>query len=170
MNVDTDVTTWIGCDLPAAFEGASSTETLARIFPGKGPIPGVVSAQVVGGGPIGRGAVRRVKTNDGNELDETYIEFDRPTHYAYEMSKFKMPLSLLMKKATGVWRFSPEAGGTRVVWTYSVELPSVLSAPATMLIVKVFMKAAMNSCLSNLKSLLEVGTADAGSETRPAVS
>jgi hypothetical protein len=155
MKIDTDVTTFIACDAPAAFEGASSTETLARIFPGKGPIPGVISAQVVGGGPITRGAVRRVKTKDGNELDETYIQFDRPTGYAYEMSKFKLPLSLLMRKATGTWRFSPEAGGTRVDWTYSVELPSPLAAPVTALIVKVFMKDAMNLCLSILKSDLE---------------
>jgi hypothetical protein len=155
MNIDTDVTTVIACDAPAAFEGASSTETLARIFPGKGPIPGVISAQVVGGGPIARGAVRRVKTKDGNELDETYIQFDPPTGYAYEMSKFKLPLSLLMRKATGTWRFSPEAGGTRIHWTYSVELPSVLAAPFTALIVKVFMKDAMDLCLSILKSDLE---------------
>jgi hypothetical protein len=161
MNVDTAVTIFIACDAPAAFEGASSTETLARIFPGKGPIPGVVSAEVVGGGPIGRGAVRRVRTNDGNELDETYIEFDPPRRYAYEMSKFKPPLSLLMKKATGTWRFSPEAGGTRIVWTYSVELPSPLAAPLTALIVKVFMKSAMNLCLSILKSDLENRSAPA---------
>lgn len=159
MKIDTDVTTFIACDLPAAFEGASSTETLARIFPGKGPIPGVISAQVVGGGPIGRGAVRRVKTKDGNELDETYIQFDPPTSYAYEMSKFKLPLSLVMRKATGTWRFTPEAGGTRVVWTYSVELPSAFSAPFTALIVKVFMKDAMNLCLSILKSDLEKSAA-----------
>src|SRR6476659_2995589 len=131
MKIDTDVTTFIACDAPAAFEGASSNETLPRIFPGKGPIPGAVSAQVVGGGPIVRGAVRRVRTNDGNELDETYIEFDPPTGYAYEMSRFKPPLSLLMKKATGTWRFSPEAGGTRIVWTYSVALPSPLAVPLT---------------------------------------
>src|SRR5689334_19735039 len=155
MKMDTDVTTFIACDASAAFAGASSTETLPRIFPGKGPIPGAVTAEVVGGGPIGRGAVRRVKTTDGNELDETYIQFDPPTGYAYEMSKFKLPLSLLMKKATGTWRFSPEAGGTRVDWTYSVELPSVLAAPVTALIVKVFMKDAMNLYLSILKSDLE---------------
>jgi len=155
MNVDTAVTAFIACDAPSAFEGASSTETLARIFPGKGPIPGVISAHVVGGGPIARGAVRRVKTKDGNELDETYIQFDPPTGYAYEMSKFKLPLSLMMKKATGTWRFSPETGGTRVDWPYSVELPSPLAAPLTALIVKVFMKDAMNLCLSILKSDLE---------------
>jgi Polyketide cyclase / dehydrase and lipid transport len=161
MHIDTAVTTLIACDAPAAFEGASSTETLARIFPGKGPIPGVISAHVVGGGPIARGAVRRVKTKDGNELDETYIQFDRPSGYAYEMSKFKLPLSLLMKKATGTWRFSPEAGGTRIVWTYSVELPSPLAAPFTALIVKKFMKDAMNLCLSILKSDLETHPARA---------
>jgi hypothetical protein len=155
MNIDTVVTTQIACDLPAAFAAASSTEKLARIFPGKGPIPGVISAAVVGGGPIGKGAVRRVKTSDGNELDETYIQFEPPGAYAYEMSKFKAPLSLLMRKATGAWTFTSREGGTHVVWTYSVELPNPLVAPVTALIVKVFMKGAMERCLSILKSDLE---------------
>jgi hypothetical protein len=155
MNIDTVVTTLISCDATTAFDGASSTEGLPAIFPGKGPIPGVVSAAVVGGGPIAVGAVRRVKTNDGNELDETYIQFDRPTGYAYEMSKFKLPLSLLMTRATGTWRFSPEGAGTRIVWTYSCETASIFTAPVTSLIVKVFMKAAMNLCLERLKAGIE---------------
>ena len=155
MNLDTVVTTLIACDLTTAFDGASGTEGLPAIFPGKGPIPGVVSAFVVGGGPIAVGAVRRVKTNDGNELDESYIQFDRPTGYAYEMTKMKRPLSLMMTKATGTWRFSPEGAGTRIVWTYSCELASIFTAPLTALVVKVFMKGAMNLCLEKLKAGIE---------------
>jgi len=155
MNIDTVVTTLIPCDAATAFHGATSTEGLPRIFRGKGPIPGVVSAAVVGGGPIAVGAVRRVKTNDGNELDETYTQFDPPTGYAYEMTKLKRPLSLLMNKATGTWRFSDEGTGTRIVWTYSCEVASIFAAPLTTLLVKVFMKAAMNDCLDQLKAGIE---------------
>lgn len=155
MNLDTVVTTWIRCDPARAFAGASSTEELPRIFPGKGPIPGVVSATVEGGKPLAVGVTRKVKTNDGGELDETYIQFDAPTGYAYEMTKLKPPLSLMLKKATGTWRFSTEGEGTRVVWTYSCELLSPLTAPPAALVVKVFMKAAMNDCLMRLKAGIE---------------
>ena len=155
MTVETMVTTWINCDPATAFQGASNSEGLPNIFRGKGPIPGVISATVAGGGPIIKGAVRRVKTKDGNELDETYIQFEPPNAYAYEMTGMKAPLSLMMNKATGAWRFSAENAGTRIVWTYSVELPSVLSLPLTALVVKVFMKAAMNDCLLQLKNTVE---------------
>ena len=155
MNIDTVVTTHIACDLKTAFKGASSTEDLPRIFPGKGPIPGVVKAEVVGGGPIVAGAVRRVQTNDGAVLDETYTHFNQPTDYGYEMTKMKPPLSLFMRKATGAWVFTSEANGTRIVWTYSCELTNPLVAPIAALIVKVFMRNAMLDCLSHLKAGIE---------------
>ena len=152
MKIDTVVTTWIGCDPATTFEGASNTEDLPKIFPGKGPIPGVVSAQVLGGGPLQQGATRRVKTKDGNELDETYIQFNRPNDYGYEMTKLKPPLSLLVTKATGVWKFTPEKDGTRIVWTYSCDLTTFLVAPVAALLVKVFIKGAMQDCLTQVKT------------------
>lgn len=155
MNIDTAVTIWIRCDPATAFNGASSTDGLPKIFPGKGPIPGVIDAAVVGGGPIATGKVRRVHTTDGAELDETYIQFEPPTAYAYEMTKMKRPLSLLMTKATGSWKFSPEENGTRIHWTYSSELSNPIAAPLTALVIKVFMKGAMNDCLNRLKADIE---------------
>ena len=155
MNIDTVVTHWIRCDPATAFAGASSTEGLPTIFPGKGIIPGVESAQMVGGASLGKGAVRRVRTKDGGELDETYIQFDPPTGYAYEMTGLKPPLRLMMKKATGTWRFSLEGEGTRIVWTYACELSTPIVLPLTALVVKVFMKGAMNVCLEKLKESIE---------------
>ena len=60
-----------------------------------------------------------------------------------------------MRKATGTWRFSAEGNGTRIVWTYACELRTPIVAPLTALVVKVFLKGAMNDCLQRLKAGIE---------------
>jgi hypothetical protein len=153
--VRTVATTYIECDLATAFRGASSTEGLPAIFPGKGPIPGVVSAWIQGGGRQEVGAVRVCATNDGNQVEERYIEWSPPNAYAYEMTKLKAPLSLMLRKATGTWQFTPEGNGTRVVWWYYGEWTNLAMYPFTALIVKVFLRGAMEDCLARLKASIE---------------
>lgn len=155
MELETFVEALVESDAATAFECASNTEDLPKIFPGKGPVPGVVSASVVGGGPLVAGAVRRVHTRDGNVLDETYLRFDRPDAYAYEMTKLTVPLSLLFTRATGSWTFTPEGGATRVHWSYRVALTSPLAAPLAAVLVKVFIRGAMAECLRRVKANAE---------------
>lgn len=110
----TEATVWIpSCSLSRAFDGASSTAGLPAIFPGKGPIPGVRAAWVAKteSNPEGVqkvGATRICALMDKSEVSETYIQWDRPYAYAYEMTKLKAPLSWLLTKATGT-----SAGGGR---------------------------------------------------------
>ena len=151
------VTIWLDATEEAAFDAASNTETLPRLFTGSGLVPGVESAHMEDGeGGIGVGRVRVVTTSDGKTVRETYTEVDRPRRYAYEMTELNMPLSAFMTHAVGEWDFAPEAGGTRVTWTYLAFPRNVLARPATALLTKGFLKSAMNGYLANLKTQLEL--------------
>ena len=151
------VTIWLDATEEAAFDAASNTETLPRLFTGSGLVPGVESAHMEDGeGGIGVGRVRVVTTSDGKTVRETYTEVDRPSRYAYEMTELNMPLAAIMTHAVGEWDFVAEAGGTRVTWTYYAFPRNVLARPATALLTKGFLKSAMNGYLANLKTQLEL--------------
>lgn len=153
--IKTVTTIHINCDMETAFRGASSTEGLPGIFPGKSIIPGVISARIQGGGQQEVGAVRICVTSDGNEVEEKYIQWDVPTAYAYEMLKLKAPLSLMMLRAIGTWQFAPEGAGTRITWSYFGEWTYIFVYPLTLLLVKVFLRGAMDDCLARLKASIE---------------
>lgn len=166
IHIKTVVTTVLPCDMMTAYLSASSTDGLPEIFPGKGAIPGVKKAWIKGGGEQKVGAVRICNTTDGNEVAETYIQWNPPYAYAYEMTQLKAPLSLMLKKATGTWEFSEVPGGTKVVWHYFGEWTNVLIMPVTSLIVKSFLHDAMALCLEKLHVVVKRKVAEAASQKR----
>lgn len=155
MQIQTQVSIDIARGREEVFAFAAVTENLPKIFPGKGPIPGILSADVVGGGEVKPGTVRHVRMSDGVELDETFTEFQRPSGYAYRMSRLRPPLSYLVKVADGRWVYSGEGANTHITWTYTTTLTTALVAPLAALLVKVFMKSAMADCLARLKAHCE---------------
>lgn len=159
MQIQTEVSIDIARGRDQVFAFAAVTENLPKIFPGKGPIPGILSAEVVGGGEVKAGTVRHVRMSDGAELDETFTEFERPSGYAYQMTRLRPPLSYLVKGAGGRWVYSGDAASTHITWTYTCALTTPLIAPLAALIVKVFMKSAMADCLARLKAHCEAAPA-----------
>jgi len=155
MHIQTQVSIDIARPREEVFAFAAVTENLPQIFPGKGPIPGIVSARISGGGEVKAGTVRHVQMSDGAELDETFTEFQRPAGYAYRMTRLRPPMSYLVTVADGRWEYSGDGPSTHITWTYTCALTTPLIAPLAALLVKVFMKSAMADCLSRLKTHCE---------------
>lgn len=137
------------------FAEATSLEGLPKTFTGFGPIPGVLRAEVVGGGELKEGATRRVYNSDGSAIDEVIEALRAPERHAYRLVRgFKPPFNLLVREALSDWRFSPSAKGTRLEWSYTFTLTSPLAFPVTAPLVKVFFAQAMRRCVKNIEALL----------------
>ena len=91
-------------------------------------------------------------------MRETYVCVDRPSRYAYKMTDLNAPLSAIMTMAVGEWDFvaspDPKAGkgteaasGVAVTWKYSAFPRASMARPATALVVRVFLKKAMQVCV-----------------------
>jgi hypothetical protein len=157
MNVRTAVKQEIAASCPRVFDVATDLETLARVFVGYGPIPAIRRVEVVGGGAHEVGALRKVTLSDGAVLDEEVVALRRPDLHAYHIvDGFKLPFSLLVRRAESEWRFQPlSATRTRISWRYSVRLTTPLVLPVSFLILRLFMRKAMARCLRNLKAEIE---------------
>lgn len=160
MQITTQVTVDIARGREEVFAFATATPTLPKIFRGKGLIPGVKSVEVAGAGGDGvvvikPGSVRHLQMTDGSTLDENFVEFERPCVIAYQMSGLRPPLSLLVSSAGGRWVFTGDDKTTRITWTYTTTPRNLLVSPITALTIRVFMRAAMQDCLLQLKAHCE---------------
>jgi hypothetical protein len=156
MDIKTHVSVDIARGREEVFALATAPGTLPLIFRGKGPIPGVKGVELVGGGDIIKpGSVRHLQMTDGSVLDENFVEFERPSSFAYQMSGIRPPLSLLVSAAGGRWVYTGDDKHTRITWTYTCTARNLLIAPITALLIKVFMNTAMGDCLQQLKAQCE---------------
>lgn len=156
MDIKTQVSVDIARGREEVFAQATAPGTLPRIFRGKGPIPGVKAVELVGGGDVIKaGSVRHLQMTDGSVLDENFVEFERPSAFAYQMTGLRPPLSLLVSAAGGRWVYTGDDKSTRITWTYTCVPRNLLIAPVTALLIKVFMNAAMGACLQQLKAQCE---------------
>ena len=139
------------------FATASSTETLPRIWIGSGAVPGVVSARMEDDLPMAVGNTRLVSLTDGTTARETYIDFSPPNTYAYRMSDIQGSMGNFLTHAEGFWKFSSGAtdAETEVEWTYRAYPFGTLTRFPAWLIVNLFLKSAMQSCLERVKELCE---------------
>jgi hypothetical protein len=141
------------------FDRAVACETFPRILRPLGPIPGVARAELPGGGEAKPGARRRIELTDGSAIGEEILALERPRQHTYRwLDPPAMPLALLVRRGTGDWTFTPEAGGTRIVWAYRFELSSPLAWPAAVLVVRLFRRW-MAQGLAALRELLVDGPA-----------
>ncbi len=151
MDIQTGAVIEIDRDREAVWKMATGVDALPDIIRALGPIPGIRKAYVIGGGETRLGAVRRLVMTDGTPLDEEITTFEAPRKLAYTLKGFRGPLAAITERCEGQWVFSPLGNGTRVSWTFTAHLRSPVLAPAGLLVLKVFMKRAMESSLSALK-------------------
>jgi uncharacterized protein YndB with AHSA1/START domain len=138
------------------FDVMVAVETSPLVWKGRGAIPGSLRAEVVGGGPLAQGSVRRVHNTDRSVVDERIEVLERPSRQHYELVKgLKLPFTLLVKKARGEWTLTDAAGGgTEVQWHYRFFLTSPWLASLAQPVVRAFGKA-MQEGLGRFKEHLE---------------
>ena len=168
MAVTTEVAETIDAPPEVVFDLGTPAEMLPRLFRGYGPIPGIAKAEIVGGGELKAGAIRRITNTDGSVIDEEIIELRRPEKHVYRLIRgFKFPFSLLVRGADSDWTFSAAGAGTRVAWRFSFVPTTPLVSPVVGLIARRFFRRAQAECLTNLKQHAE-RTVVAGVATDPA--
>lgn len=135
------------------FETCTDHDNVVKTFDAYGPIPGVVAIEMRDAEPLAAGVTRAITTSDGVTMDEKMLAFEHPVMQQYRWGgELKPPMSWLVRSGTGHWTFSEEAEGTRVQWSYTFELTSVLAWPPT-LILSVLFRRFMSRCLDNLAAL-----------------
>lgn len=143
--------------LPAqVFDFATAVSTLPKVFKGYGVIPAISSAEIVGGGEMREGAIRRVTNSDNSVIDEEIIQLTRPNKQVYKLtSGFKPPLSYLIRYGGGDWTFTLSNDATIVTWKFYFELTSVLAYPIMALIMSAQFQKAQQRCLAEIKKYVE---------------
>ena len=131
MRLATQATIDIARPREAVFDFACACDTYVRLFRSRGPIAGVVKAEMIDGAPLAAGARRRMELSDGAVLAEEVVRFDRPRRHSYRWSGgLRAPGKLLVGSGEGDWAFHEYDGGTRIEWHYAFVLTTPLVYPA----------------------------------------
>lgn len=118
---------------------ATDSTNAAELLRARGPFAGISKVEMHEGYTQATGAKRRIFMTDGTVLEEVILAYDPPVRHRYGWTGgAKFPFSLLVRSGTGNWDFTEEAGGTRIVWTYTFGLTSPLAYPLAIPIVRVF--------------------------------
>jgi uncharacterized protein YndB with AHSA1/START domain len=121
------------------FDMTARIDGFSQFLHALGPIPAVKGAAIAGGGEPSSGARRLVSMSDGSVMEEEILELSRPHVHRYRWTKGpKPPFSWLVRSGEGTWSFSPQDGGTRVVWTYTFELTSRIASPLAAVVIAIF--------------------------------
>ena len=75
------------------------------------------------------GQTRTIATTDGGTLLETLTTVDRPHRFGYVLTDVHGPMRPLVRRVEGVWSVSPENGGSRIGWAWTL-LPDRRAGPA----------------------------------------
>lgn len=156
MLVKTNALVEVSASPEIVFDFVTSLSNLPKVFRGFGPIPAIIKAEMVDGGEMREGGVRRIENSDGSVIDEEIITFNKTGRQTYRLVRgFKFPISLLIESGGGDWKFTATAKGTRIDWEFYFMLTSGLFYPVGLLLVQVFMQTAMQQCLDNIQECLE---------------
>ena len=122
------------------YDFATTNEGLARVLKKLGPIPGIASAEFVGGGGLVAGAQRNVSMTDGSVIEEEILEAERPRVHRYRWLRgLRPPFSLMVRTGEACWTFRDgERGGTEIEWVYTFVLRSPLVSPVAAPVVMLF--------------------------------
>ena len=134
---------------------SNDLEHIADAFVAYGPIPGTVSAEVIGGGKLAQGTSRRVYTSDGQHVDEEMLVLEPGAAVAYKLTGISPPFSLLVRHARADWKFTATPEGTHVHWNYAFTLTSPLAWPLAAPLLHWVFRRWMRRCLAAIGCLAE---------------
>jgi ribosome-associated toxin RatA of RatAB toxin-antitoxin module len=156
MKVQSQASIEIKASPEQVFDFATAVSSLPKVFKGYGVIPGIRSAEIVSGGEMRSGVIRRVTNYDNSVIDEEIIKLTRPTKQTYKIvSGFKPPFSYLVRSGGGDWTLTPSNDSTIVNWKFYFEVTSVLAYPIVALIMSAQFQKAQQSCLAEIKKYVE---------------
>ena len=137
------------------FDVSNDLDHIADAFVGYGPIPGTVSAEVIGAGELALGTSRRIYTNDGHDVVEEMLVFDRPSAVAYKLTGIAAPFSMLVRFARADWQFTATSDGVHVHWNYAFTLTTPLVWPVAAPLLKLVFRRWMRGCLVAIAGIAE---------------
>lgn len=163
MNVRLQAEIDVSCPAGTIFDLVNDADGAPRIYAAHGPVPGVTAMRYLGEGTPRLNAVRKVETSDGNVLEEKLLVYDRPRAHSYALRGFTMPFSLLVREGRADWTFDEGEGGTatRVRWTYTFTLPTVLVWPVSALFLHTVFHGWMLGCLGRARREATIANAQA---------
>lgn len=132
------------------FDFVAAEDVLPRILTGYGAVPGVAATSAVSGPWDSPGSHRVVHLADGSTLSESLTHYERPSCFAYRVTKPSFALKYLMAEARGQFWFDSTAEGTNIKWTYTFRAKNALAKIPLMLFVKSQWKGYMDVCLANV--------------------
>ncbi|MBU3750103.1 MAG: SRPBCC family protein [Mycobacterium sp.] len=118
----------LNADPGKAFAAALDIPLPALLPRRYGPFPPIESVQ---------GQTRWVQAGDsrtivpagGGSMRETLTDVDGPRSFGYAITEIAGPMALLVDRIDGLWTFSPQGGGTRVSWRWTLHAKSMLTLP-----------------------------------------
>jgi hypothetical protein len=139
----------------AVFARAVAPDEMPKIVRGWGPVPGLERVEVLDGGPLEVGKVRRIHNTDGSTLDEEILVLDPPSTHAYRLyGDFRGIAKLLVREGQGRWSFVEIADDqTEVSWRYEFTLTSALAWPLAVPMMKVAFAKMQRRSLEALRSM-----------------
>ena len=157
MQIKTSASAFIKCSPDSAFDFVTTPNNLRHTFKGFGPIPAIVSDELLDGSQtVKPGVLRNVRMGDNSVLQEKVLTMVRPTSYSYDIvDGIAKPLSYLTRHGHSEWTFRAENSGTLLRWDYGFTLTSVVTYPFAFLVLNLFMRKALQNCLDQTKILLE---------------
>lgn len=111
-------------------------------FCGHGPLPGIASAEVEGGGPIVAGSRVRVTNTDGSVHHEIVEELERDRRYRVRM-ELARPAALVLRRIDETVELSPAGAGTDLRRRFEVTPRSWLTAPLAWFVCRVLLRRAV---------------------------
>lgn len=124
------------------------------LFRGYGPLPGIVSAEVEGGGRVELGARVRVTNTDGSVHHEIVEELVPDRRYRVRM-ELVPPASRVLARIDETVELSPTPAGTRIRRRFEVTPRSALTAPVAWFVARVLLRRAVLSHDAAVKRELE---------------
>ncbi|MEL7487851.1 MAG: SRPBCC family protein [Pseudomonadota bacterium] len=149
------VETEINAPLPLTFAQAVRVD-IPSIMPRRGVMPGVARVDNQTGAWDAAGQSRTMVLTDGSSAFEELTAYDLNRRFAYRVSAFSAPLSMIVAEANGDWRFtalSPDK--TRITWTYGFTPKSTLVAPLVSIFATALWRGYIDSALGRVKTIIE---------------
>lgn len=144
-------------DAPAqrVFAFVTAKNVLPKILLGYGPLPRVVSTSESVGPWDEPGSFRIVHLSNHTSAREESTDYRPFSYFAYRTNDFTSALKYIACQGRGQWRFTAEAGGTRIVWTYTFTASHWFMQPILKVFVSLLWRGYMRGALRQVKAQTE---------------